>query len=226
MYTLKTDLTLKRLCISKSSNLFGFYNTYVRDFHFKCWKCQHIAKEKPSLFCHNCTVIQSSEEQNFNYFELFNLELNYSIDIGILTTNFRKLQSLIHPDKFSNKTKEEKKMSENFSSILNKAYGTLINPLQRGLYMLSLHGLNIEENPVTFEKSFLINIMEWNEQIEEANSKLSLEKLQIDVRDILDNTYKELSIAFINKDFNQAKILLSRAKYFVSMLNTIKEKEL
>lgn len=70
----------------------------------KCWNCQTIVNTKPCLFCKNCLLIQSPEHQNFNYFELFNIRDQYDIDTGELTTNFRKLQNLIHPDKFSNKT--------------------------------------------------------------------------------------------------------------------------
>lgn len=71
---------------------------------FKCWNCQTVLDAKPSLFCNSCSLIQSSDQQNFNYFELFNVDQQFNIDTGQLTTNFRKLQSLTHPDKFSNKT--------------------------------------------------------------------------------------------------------------------------
>lgn len=78
--------------------------SYADFVPFKCWNCQTVLNAKPSLFCSGCSLIQSAERQNFNYFELFNVDQRFNIDTGQLTTNFRKLQSLTHPDKFSNKT--------------------------------------------------------------------------------------------------------------------------
>lgn len=71
---------------------------------FKCWNCQTVLDIRPCLFCKNCSIIQSSEDQNLNYFELFNINVQYDIDTVQLTSNFRKLQNLMHPDRFSNKT--------------------------------------------------------------------------------------------------------------------------
>lgn len=85
---------------------------------------------------------------------------------------------------------EEKILSESFSSLLNKAYSTLVNPLQRGLYMLKICGLNIEEGSITMDSSFLGEIMEWNEQVEEANTKESIENLKNYIDIILVNLYK------------------------------------
>lgn len=70
----------------------------------KCWNCQTILDVRPCLFCNNCSIIQSSEDQNLNYFELFNINVQYDIDTVQLTSKFRKLQNLMHPDRFSNKT--------------------------------------------------------------------------------------------------------------------------
>lgn len=85
---------------------------------------------------------------------------------------------------------EEKVRSEAFSSLLNKAYTTLLNPLLRGLYMLNGRGLSIEEDSITMDTSFLGEIMEWNEKVEEVNSTKSLEILKKDVDIILTNLYK------------------------------------
>lgn len=88
---------------------------------------------------------------------------------------------------------EEKICSESFSSLLNKAYTTLLNPLLRGLYMLNIRGLSIEENSITMDTSFLGEIMEWNEKVEEVNSIESLEILKRDVDIILFSLYKLVS---------------------------------
>lgn len=91
----------QKFCITYDKFKCHSYATFT---DFKCWNCQTILNIRPSLFCENCSLIQSSEQQNFNYFELFNIPNQYDINTEQLTTNFRKLQNLVHPDKYSNKT--------------------------------------------------------------------------------------------------------------------------
>lgn len=67
-----------------------------------------------------------------------------------------------------------------------------MNPLLRGIYMLKMRGLNIEEGSMTTDSRFLGEIMEWNEQVEEANTKESLENLKNDIEVILVNLYKSV----------------------------------
>lgn len=94
------------LCVFKVNDRYDKfkYNSYRTYVEFKCWNCCTMLDTRPSLFCTNCSLIQSSDHQNFNYFELFNIKEQYEIDIGQLTSSFRKLQNIMHPDKFSNKT--------------------------------------------------------------------------------------------------------------------------
>lgn len=56
------------------------------------------------------------------------------------------------------------------SSLINKAYNTLSNPLERGLYMLSLNNVSIPEGTTSLEPEFLMEIMERNERVEEASA--------------------------------------------------------
>lgn len=62
---------------------------------------------------------------------------------------------------------------------------TLLNPLLRGLYMLNLGGLSIEEDSITMDTTFLCEIMDWNEKVEQVDSKESLERLKKDIDDML-----------------------------------------
>lgn len=66
----------------------------------------------------------------------------------------------------------------------------MVNPLHRGLYMLKVYGLDIEEDSVTMDTTFLSEIMEWNEQVEEADKRESLNNLKKEVDIILANLYK------------------------------------
>lgn len=64
---------------------------------------------------------------------------------------------------------KEKELSASMSSLINKAYGTLSHPLNRGLYMLGLKELEIQEGSSTLDPGFLMEIMEKNEEVEAAS---------------------------------------------------------
>jgi len=51
--------------------------------------------------------------------------------------------------------------------------------------MLNLGGLSIEEDSITMDSTFLYEIMDWNEKVEEVDTKESLERLKKDVDDML-----------------------------------------
>jgi len=68
------------------------------------WKCDHLLGSKTNqskvrLFCDKCNTIQALDN-NQNYFELFDLNVSFDVDLLELTKQFRSLQMLSHPDKF------------------------------------------------------------------------------------------------------------------------------
>lgn len=98
---LSEPLCLCKVNVKYDKFKFNLYSTLTK---FKCWNCQTILNTRPCLFCENCSLIQSPEQPNLNYFKLFNIHEQYDIDTGRLVSKFRELQNLMHPDKFSNKT--------------------------------------------------------------------------------------------------------------------------
>lgn len=56
--------------------------------------------------------------------------------------------------------------------------------------MLNLGGLSIEEDSITMDNSFLYEIMDWNEKVEQVDTKESLEHLKKEVDDMLVALYK------------------------------------
>lgn len=68
----------------------------------KCWQCGIERKNVCELFCEQCNFIQSPPEKD-NYFKIFEMEEKFDINQKQLTLKYRQMQSLLHPDKFSNK---------------------------------------------------------------------------------------------------------------------------
>uniref|UniRef100_A0A1B6D1F7 J domain-containing protein n=1 Tax=Clastoptera arizonana TaxID=38151 RepID=A0A1B6D1F7_9HEMI len=187
-----------------------------------CWKCGEELKHI-LVFCDKCNSFQKMNTV-INYFEIFGIE-NYNYDINRLelSQRYRKIQSILHPDRFMNKTKEEIQMSEDYSALVNKAYFILLDPLERGLYMLHLNGEQISEDSGHMDNHFLMKIMDINEEIENETDPNKLLNLYETNKTVLDKLSKEVNDAFEKCDITAAKEKLTKMKYYSSIQEKLKE---
>jgi len=108
---------------------------------------------------------------SLNYFELFGLNPIFNIEIATLESNFRKIQSESHPDRFVTASTTEKLSAMQRATLVNEAYQCLKNPANRAKYLLELHGITaISETNTAMPIDFLMQQMEWREATEEATS--------------------------------------------------------
>lgn len=113
-----------------------------------------------------------------NYFALFDLQPNFQIDLARLEQSYRALQAQVHPDKFSRADDAQRRVSMQSSTHVNEAYQTLKIPLNRARYLLSLHGVDTQEETNTaMPPLFLMEQMELREAISEASQVTALEQL-------------------------------------------------
>jgi molecular chaperone HscB len=56
-------------------------------------------------------------------------------------------------------------LSDEWSSLINKAYKILQSPLERGEYLLKLNGYELPEKNTIDDPEFLMEMMERNEQV-------------------------------------------------------------
>ena len=82
------------------------------------------------------------------YFEVFSLPPKLSIDLASLENSFYRLSREAHPDRFANRPPEEQASATTRSSLLNDAYRALRDPIRRTEYLLSLEGVELEEQSV------------------------------------------------------------------------------
>lgn len=116
-----------------------------------------------------------------NYFELFDLPVQFAIDRQALDNAYKKIQKLVHPDRFATATEAEKRAAMQWAAMANDAYQTLRNPVKRGAYLCELNGFDIKkENHSPMEPEFLMQQMQWRESLQEAGesrNRTALEKL-------------------------------------------------
>lgn len=104
-----------------------------------------------------------------NFFQLFGLPESYRLDGAQLDQQFHALQMQVHPDKFAHLSESERRMSMQWATRVNEAYQILRNPIRRARYLLSLHGVDTQEETNTaMPMEFLMEQMEWREAVEEA----------------------------------------------------------
>jgi molecular chaperone HscB len=80
-----------------------------------------------------------------DYFTLFSLPQHLHIDLPALEKTFYAQSRKLHPDRFAAQPPEAQQAALAASSQLNDAYRTLRDPILRTEYLLSLHGIQLEE---------------------------------------------------------------------------------
>lgn len=135
-----------------------------------------------------------------NYFQLFNLPVQFEQDREQLGEYYRRLQRELHPDRFANASEHEQRLAVQYSALVNEAYGTLSKALPRALYLLQLSGISQQQiSAEQVDGGFLIEQMELREKLE------SLHDL-VDPDTVLDHLVKEISadIAVHQQEFEAA----------------------
>jgi molecular chaperone HscB len=107
-----------------------------------------------------------------NYFELFGLPVGYIVDTDALAERYRELQRIVHPDRYANAPDQTRRLSVQGASLINEAFETLKDPVARGSYLLTLHGVEMDaQNESTQDMAFLMQQMELREALEESRKR-------------------------------------------------------
>jgi len=117
-----------------------------------------------------------------NFFELFGLPVAFEIDIGKLSLTYKTLAQVTHPDKFANAGNAEKLMMVQKSAQVNDGYQVLKNPISRAEHILELRGIELRHEQQTIQDpEFLMQQMEWREQLEDAAQAADPEKVLLEL---------------------------------------------
>ncbi|XP_003975248.2 iron-sulfur cluster co-chaperone protein HscB [Takifugu rubripes] len=221
--------TIRKALGNEKKRIFSAHVVFLRNYstsHIKlnCWKCKQPLENDPAFFCLACKVVQPPEEGT-SYFKIMDCDYSFSLDTLKLQRRYVQLQRSLHPDNFSQKSVEEQKYSEIQSALVNKAYKTLLKPLSRGLYMLELQGMRIEEGTDSeADSQFLMELMEINEFLNEAQTAGEAEQIGGDVKGKLTDLTKRIDAALLKGDLAAAKALLAQMKYYANIEEKVKQK--
>lgn len=99
-----------------------------------------------------------------DYYAFFGLERKLTLDASQLQKRFYELSREYHPDRFAQKSAEERLKAEEASAILNDGYRVLRDPVQRAEYVMKQEGFDVGEQrskdvpPELLEEVFELNM--------------------------------------------------------------------
>lgn len=149
-------------------------------------------------------------------FELFGLDRRFAQDRAVVDTRWKDLQRQAHPDKFTAQGAAAQRIAMQWSVRINEAYQRLKNPLKRAAYLCELNGAPVDaENNTAMPSAFLMQQMEWREELDEAESAEDLERIILQCklveREVLQKIEQQLDVS---RDYTAA-VAQVRALMFI-----------
>lgn len=113
-----------------------------------------------------------------DHFALFGLTPCFRIDLAQLENRWRTIAAEVHPDRYVRASDADKRAALMLATQANEAYRTLRSPVDRARYLLSLANIDTgEETNTSMPAEFLMQQMQWRENIEDAVSGRHLAEL-------------------------------------------------
>lgn len=122
------------------------------------------------ICCVHCGTLNPITPEQVDYFELFNLEKSYDLDLGDLHRRYLSVSRTIHPDMIEKNDEQARENSLKLSSELNHAYEMLRDPVLRAEYLLSLAGGPAPSENKKVPGQTLSQVMMCREEIEELQA--------------------------------------------------------
>ena len=157
------------------------------------------------------SVVVVNPSASDNYFHFFGIEQQFKLDLSALDQAYLAIQKEVHPDRHARGSDTEQRLAMQMATLANTAFQTLKNPIQRGLYLCQLHGVDARlETNTAMPAAFLMKQMEWRESLEDQDEDLeALEALAEEVDQSKCDTLVEITQAIDGaKNYERAAELL------------------
>ena len=124
-----------------------------------------------------------------NYFEIFGIPIQLKVDKNELPKKYFELSRKFHPDFYANTTPSEQHQALEITANLNKAFKTFQNPDDTIKYVLQLKGLLEEEEKYQLPPDFLMEVLEINEKLMDAEDD---PELKVNLQSAINNLQSEI----------------------------------
>ena len=166
----------------------------------------------------------SSPDFKKNYFQLFDLPVQYALDQAQLGGRYRQLQGELHPDRYAAGSDHEQRVAVQYSAQVNQAYATLRKPLARAVYLLELAGMSQQQiSAQQIDGGFLIEQMELREKLESMPGLVDpdtvLDHLVTEINGDIDSHQEEFSQAYAAGELPAAAAACVKMQYLEKLLS-------
>ena len=122
------------------------------------------------LVCEGCGALQSTQGDP-SPFEVLGLVRGWNVDRAELGRNLLRLTRLTHPDFHGVHGPEARQLAERNTALVNGAYATLNDDVQRAEWLLADMGAPSPDEERQMPQQFLMEVLEWNEVLEEVRAE-------------------------------------------------------
>lgn len=146
-------------------------------------RCPHCSAElETPIGCLACGKVLplGDDADRLGPFEIFGLAPAYGLDMQDLRRRLLRFSRLVHPDFFATAGVEEKGRAEKASALLNSAHAILADDASRADDLVRSLGGPDENAQREMPKEFLMEVLEWNETLEEARAGSSVPAERLD----------------------------------------------
>lgn len=148
-----------------------------------------------------------------NYFEIFGLPVSFDVDTGRLAELYRQLQRQFHPDRYASASDHEKRMALQYSTYINEAYECLKSPLARAQYLMELAGFSQKNHTMQNDTVFLLQQMEWREQLDSLQTSAELDVLLKNTQAAAQEYLQQFDAAYQQKKYAEAQKNIDKMQF-------------
>jgi len=151
-------------------------------------------------------------------FKILGIEPSFDLDHQDLTQRYFILQRTYHPD-----CREDSKRAPGPSAAdINWAYSILKHPLNRAKVLLNMTLL--EEMPSLKDVGLLSQSLEDREMLKSLSMLQEIQSFEKEKKNIFHQYMNELTTAFLNKNLDQAKLLVFQMIYLEKLLTETRQR--
>ena len=162
--------------------------------------CSECGEQLTSLIvCEACGVL-ATVPSGASPFEVFGVPAEYDLDVGALRKRLLKLTRFTHPDFHGTRGEAAVQLAEANTAHINEAFAVLSDNLTRADWLVRSLGGPTEQDERQMPQAFLMEVLEWNEILEEARSgdlqeseRNRLESLGADLRETRDTSLQQIA---------------------------------
>jgi molecular chaperone HscB len=159
-------------------------------------------------------------------FAVLGVPPRFEIDRDALERTYLERAAAVHPDRFVGGTSSQRREAMERSALVNEAYRTLRDPVLRAEYLVKLGGIDLDSSdPVSgappMDETFLVDMIERRELVDQARAEGTLERLRARVEDELEDAFDDAVALLRGGDVQAAARGLVVRRYLQRLLDEI-----